>query len=135
MDYSFTCPFCHQELVGDDSTIGQEIQWPSCKGQFEVPAPPQRGGLTVPHRTTTAQIQKANKPLDITAKGDKKLQLKTFRHADCLKDGKDRFDETVTAFLQRVGEGNIVSLHAIQYTIAAKDGKETDYGVVVYFKE
>jgi ribosomal protein S27E len=139
MDFTFSCPFCNQELSIDDSASGQEIPCPSCNETLIVPAPGHaRGTLTVQHHAgASAKIQKANVPLEVAAKGQKKIHLKSFRRAEWNKDGKDRFDEVVTAFLQKIGKDSIYSIQPIQYSFTPPESTHShiDYGVVIYFFE
>ena len=156
MDIVFNCPFCNQELSVDETGAGAEIPCPSCSEVLLVPSsefsnlvasPSEAAPEPIPNRDTRsiaraaesaapAQILKPNRPLDATAKGDKKPRLKTFRRQDCMKDGKDRFDEAVTEFLQKVGADNVVGAHPISYSYVAKEGGQilTDYGVVVIYR-
>ena len=81
--------------------------------------------------------------LDVAAKTVKKLRVKSFRHHEHVKDGKDTFDEAVSNFIGQHHEDDIVSLTGIQYTHHLKqkdaEGKETsmpitEYGVLVHYK-
>lgn len=155
MDIVFNCPFCNQELSVDETGAGAEIPCPSCSEVLLVPSSefsnlvttPSESPEPTPNKDTRsiaraaessapAQILKPNRPLDATAKGDKKPRLKTFRRQDFIKDGKDRFDEAVTEFLQKVGSDNVVSAHPISYSYVAKEGGQvlTDYGVIVIYR-
>ena len=87
---------------------------------------------------TVPRIEKPNAPLSIAAAREsaKKLQFKTYRHADYVKDGKDRFDEVLTQLVEFAGQDGIVAMHPIHYTVPGKDGAPpaTDFGVVVIYK-
>lgn len=75
--------------------------------------------LKVPVRSTptASLIAKAAVPLEVAAKeSDRKLRVKTIRHTDCIEVGHDRFDEFVSAFLEKTGERNIQSIHPLTYT-------------------
>ena len=82
------------------------------------------------------------RPLDIAAKISKSLKIKTFRHHEFVKDGKDNFDVEVSKFIGSLIEDDIVSINPIQYSHVEKvsiDDKETErvvaqYGIVVVFK-
>ena len=156
MDIVFNCPFCNQELSVDETGAGAEIPCPSCSEVLLVPSsefsnlvasPTEAAPEPAPNKdtrsiaraaesATPAQILKPNRPLDATAKGDKKPRLKTFRRQDCMKDGKDRFDEAVTEFLQKIGADNVVGAHPISYSYVAKEGGQilADYGVIVLYR-
>ncbi len=75
--------------------------------------------FTVPQHEQPAEllIKKSNKPLEVAAKDtEKKIRTKTIRHTDCIEVGKDRYDEFVSDFLQKVGKDNIISISPINYT-------------------
>jgi hypothetical protein len=50
--------------------------------------------------------------------------------------GKDHFDEQVSAFLEKVGQTNIVSINPINYSYEELSTRKImeDYGVMVVFK-
>ena len=43
-EIKITCPQCNQELQGDDTILGQEVQCPTCnqifKAEVSTPKPP-----------------------------------------------------------------------------------------------
>lgn len=83
-----------------------------------------------------ALIQKPNKPLEVAAKDtEKKIRVKTIRHTDCIEVGKDRYDEIVTEFLQKVGKDNIISISPINYTHMDLGTRQlmTEYGVSIVY--
>ncbi len=160
MDLNFHCPGCNQELSVDDSMVGTQVGCPSCGDVITVPAAASEPEpvaeveaepapapalarrdrtLSVPTRPTVApRIEKPNAPLAIAAAraSAKKLQFKTYRHVDYVKDGKDRFDEVLTQLVEFAGQEGIVAMHPIHYTVPGKDGAPptTDFGVVVVYK-
>jgi hypothetical protein len=157
MDIGFKCPICEQELEVDASGAGSTIECPACASSITVPsagaasvvpaaAPPppepvkEEKHFSVPvHERAPAQelIQKPNRPLEVMAKeGDKTMRIKTFKRTDCVEVGKDHFDETVSAFLEKVGQINIVSIHPISYSFLELGTRQilNDYGVVIVFK-
>jgi hypothetical protein len=81
-------------------------------------------------------IQKPKPPLEVAAKGDKKIRIKTIRHTDCIEVGHDRFDEMVTQFLQKVGEDNIISITPLTYTHLDIGTQRllTDYAVMIVYR-
>jgi DNA-directed RNA polymerase subunit RPC12/RpoP len=138
MEYNFKCPFCSQELSVDESVAGTETACPTCNQMLIIPtlAQVREAHLTVSATaaaTTDASgeplIKKPNRPLEVTARGDKKLRIRSFRHHEYVKDGRDKFDEAVSEFLHKTGGGNVTSIHSVQYTI---DG-QTEYGVVIVY--
>ncbi|MCO5051898.1 MAG: hypothetical protein M9920_06310 [Verrucomicrobiae bacterium] len=165
MDIIFNCPKCDQELAVDASGAGTEITCPSCSEKIVIPAasrssdrlpviPPASGTvnpiassaaakverhLKVPVRSEPAAslIEKPSKPLEVAAKeSDRKLRIKTIRHTDCVEVGRDRFDDTVTEFLQKVGEQHLVSVTPLTYSYVEIGSQKivTDYAVMIVYK-
>ncbi len=157
MDIIFKCPECEQELEVDASGGGSTIECPSCSSSITVPqpdpssadaaaapeppAPPKvEKHFSVPvheHAPQQALIQKPNRPLDVVAKdGDKTMRIKTFKRTDCVEVGKDLFDEQVSAFLEKVGQPNIVSISPISYSYVELGTRTLldDYGVMIVFR-
>jgi len=95
--------------------------------------------LKVPVRTTPAEslIGKPKPPLEVVQKGaGKRLLVRTIRHASCIEAGHDKFDEKVAAFLQDVGETNLVQVEVISYEQFSVELQKvmTDYGVLVVYR-
>lgn len=158
MDISFKCPNCQQELEVDASGAGSSIECPSCSSPIIVPTPepgetppateekPASAPIkvekhfSVPVRekvTEEVLIQKPNRPLDVVAKdGDKTMRIKSFKRSDCQEVGRDRFDELVSAFLEKVGQTNIVSVNPITYSYMELGSRMilSDYGVMIVYK-
>jgi hypothetical protein len=155
MDMTFSCPSCKQQLEADVSMAGQEITCPSCNTAIAIPdanpmnlhvnpiatsaAAKQEYHFTVPVRDTPAEalIKKAAPPLEVAARDtDKKLRIKCIRRTDCVEVGHDRFDEIVTEFLQKIGEGHLVSVTPLTYTHLDLGTRQlmTDFGVMIIYK-
>jgi DNA-directed RNA polymerase subunit RPC12/RpoP len=164
MDITFNCPNCDQELAVDASGAGSEIECPACSQTITVPAlEPEMASATggpapaapaappgpakedkhysVPvHEHTAAEtlIKKPTvRPLDVVAKeGDKTMRIRTIRRTDCQEVNKDRFDEIVSEFLEKVGQPNIVSINTINYSFVELSTHHLlqDYGVMIVFK-
>jgi DNA-directed RNA polymerase subunit RPC12/RpoP len=95
--------------------------------------------LKVPVRDTPGEslISKPAPPLEVVQKGaGKRLRIHTIRRASCIESGHDKFDEKVTAFLQDVGETNLISIHTISYEMFDVGVQKimTDYGLVIVFR-
>lgn len=136
MDVTFHCPHCKQTLEVDASAAGQAIQCPACNAEITVPEPDVTNihaghssiassaaakvehHFTVPVHEGPAEllIQKAAKEEDVTTDGQKKIKIRIFRHTDCVEVGRDRYEEMVGTFLNKVGEENIISLTPLSYT-------------------
>ena len=162
MDITFKCPNCDQELEMDASGAGTEIECPACSKTITVPAPegagaPAAGGPVPKPPTAPIKVEKhfvvpvresatidetliqkpSRRPLEIIAKeGDKTMRIKTFKRSDCVEVGKDHFDEVVSAFLEKVGHPNIVSVNTINYSFMELGTRNIlmDYGVMIVFK-
>jgi DNA-directed RNA polymerase subunit RPC12/RpoP len=158
MDISFKCPICDQELEVDATGAGSSIECPSCSNTITVPHPDPAAVIHVATAAAAPEppkvekhfsvpvhdrapaselIQKPNRPLDVVAKdGDKTMRIKTFKRSDCVEVGKDHFDEKVSAFLEKVGQNNIVSINPISYSYVELGGRNVlgDYGVMIVFK-
>lgn len=163
MDIIFNCTSCQQELAVDAAGAGSEIECPTCGTSVLVPAatpentqstsmpassdepardpklPPKvEKHFAVPQHTAGEVLIKKPKPtLEIAAKDtDRKIRVKTIRHSDCVEVGKDKFDETVTEFLQKIGQEHIISITPISYsyTDLATRAAMQDFAVMVVFK-
>ena len=151
-EFSFNCPFCNLELSIDESGVGQEIECPGCKEVLIIPPPGGAAPVVEEERVAVIPqgtfpeakiIKNASPSLDVAAKTVKKLRVKSFRHHEHVKEGKDNFDEVVSNFISQHPEDDIISLTGIQYTHHLKqkdaEGKEvstpiTEYGVLVHYK-
>jgi len=94
--------------------------------------------FVVPQHEKPAEslIKKPNKPLEVAAKDtEKKIRTKTVRHTDCIEVGKDRYDEIVSEFLQKVGRDNIISISPINYTHMDLGTRAlmTEFGVTIIY--
>jgi uncharacterized protein YbaR (Trm112 family) len=136
MEVTFHCPHCKQQLAADASAAGQTIHCPTCNGAITIPAPDATNIHVVNPIATSAAakvehhfavplrdgppevlIQKAKpKDEDEPVEGPKKLRMRVIRHTDCIEVGHDRYEETVSNFLNKVGEENIVSISPLTYT-------------------
>lgn len=163
MNIVFNCSHCQQELEIDDTWAGEIIDCPSCAKKVAIPgavgspvpveestpplpppaapvvsaAPVEADFIFKPKGSTSNEIQKPFiRSLEVMAKGDKKLTIKTVRREDCRKDGNDRFDEVVSEFLQQLPDGDLVSISPIHYSYPGKEPGHIfeDYGVVIVFK-
>ncbi|MFM2081710.1 MAG: hypothetical protein RL380_401 [Verrucomicrobiota bacterium] len=93
--------------------------------------------VPVSAKPTASLIAKVNKPLEVAAKeSDKQIRVKTIRHTDCIEVGHDKFDETVSLFLNKVGQKNIVSITPLTYTYLDIGSQKlmTEYAVFVVYK-
>jgi hypothetical protein len=95
--------------------------------------------LKVPVHDKPAEslIGKAAPPLEAVQRGaGKKLRLRTIRRAACIENGHDLFDDKVTAFLQQIGESNIVATHVVTYEQFDVGVQKimTDYGILLIYR-
>jgi len=166
MDIIFNCPHCEQELAVDSSGAGSEIQCPSCSKKIMIPAAPApapgaapaAGGPATSHAHTIASSAAAKvemhlkvpvrdkpgevliakpKQVEVVSKGaEKRIRIRTIRHANCIESGHDKFDERVTEFLTQVGEANLIETHIIAYTHfdVSIQKMMDDYGLVIVYR-
>jgi len=165
MDIVFNCPNCDQELASDPAGAGSQIECPTCHETITIPsnkgttgsipatpgtpvtaaaiatsaAAKQELHLKVPVRTTPSEslIAKPKPPLEVVQKGaGKRLLIRTIRHASCIESGHDKFDEKAAAFLQEVGESNLVATHIINYEHFDVGLQKimTDYGLLIIYR-
>ncbi len=156
MDLVFKCPNCDQELAVEPAGAGTEIECPSCNRPIVVPeATPQNirtlnpisssaaaseeKHFTVPQTNHGPEllIHKPPPPLEVAAKDcDKKLRIKTIKHGDCIEVGKDKFDEVVGAFLEKVGDANVVSFTPLNYSHIDIASRQlcSDFAVMIVYK-
>jgi hypothetical protein len=157
MDIVFTCPGCKQQLEAPTSLSGTTINCPSCNHQLVIPqadpanlrmGAPNEGNaaakeekhfvVPVTEAPTQSLIHKPLPPLDVAAKGDgtKQMRVKCIRHSDCVEVGKDRFDEIVSDYLNKVGETNVVNVSTFNYQHLDLATRQmvTDYGIMIVYK-
>jgi DNA-directed RNA polymerase subunit RPC12/RpoP len=143
------CPTCGETItIPDKSTKGAPeapASAPASSGSGQVSAMASSAAakvelrLKVPNRQSPSAslIEKPKVPLEAIAKGaDKKIRIHTMRRAQCVESGHDKFDEKVTAFLNEVGEANIVGIHPISYEIFDVGTQKVmvDYGLVIVYR-
>jgi hypothetical protein len=149
------CPTCGQTLVVPEATPENTIESEVPEAPA-APAPPNTkspakaasGKITVQKKEKSFSvpvhagpgevlIKKPKPTLDVAAKdADRKIRLKTIRHSECQEVGKDKFDETVTEFLQKIGQDNIVAVHPISYSHFDVTTRQvlSDFGLMILFK-
>ncbi len=156
MDVTFHCPHCKQNLEVDASAAGQAIQCPECKAEITVPEPDVTN-IHAAHSSITSSaaakvehhfsvpvhdgpaevlIKRSVREEDVITEGPKKIKIKIFRHTDCIEVGRDRYEEMVGAFLNKVGQDNIISLMPLGYThidIATRQIL-TDYAIQIIYR-
>lgn len=156
MDITFTCPSCKQQLEAPSTLSGTAINCPACNNQLVIPeADPATVRTMVPdgnaarleekhfvvpvsERPTESLIKKALPPLEVAARtdGHKSMKVKCIRHSDCVEVGKDRFDEMVSDFLDKIGEANVVNVNTFNYQHLDLGTRQmvTDYGIMVVYR-
>ena len=68
-----------------------------------------------------------------TTKVTSPLSIRTFRRMECIVQGQNKFDETVSIFLGEIGRENVISVTPFTYQEKGEDW--TDYGVIVYYSQ
>jgi hypothetical protein len=154
MDITFHCPHCKQELAVDASAVGQTIQCPACNAETSVPQQETPGvhpinpiaasaaakierHFSVPVHDAPAEILiKTPTRVEEVHDGAKVIKIRIYRHSDCIEVGHDRYEEMVAAFLNKVGEENIISLTPLSYTHIdiATQKILTDYALQIIYR-
>ncbi|MEO5802710.1 MAG: hypothetical protein ABIR24_04205 [Verrucomicrobiota bacterium] len=156
MDLIFKCIHCDQELAVNPAGAGSEIECPTCGQSITIPdAEPQNirslnpiassaaakevKHFAVPLRGTPTEvlINKTVRAHEVVAKeGDKKLRIRTIKRTECLEVGHDKFDETVSGFIGKLGQENVVTVTPITYSHFDLNTRQnmTDYGVIIVYK-
>jgi DNA-directed RNA polymerase subunit RPC12/RpoP len=141
------CPSCSEKIVIPQSAKPARAAAPVAPHDPAHPTNPMASSaaakvemhLKVPVHDKHGEslITKAAVPLEVAAlESDKKMKVKTIRHTDCIEVGHDKFDEMVTAFLQKVGEQNVISINSLTYTHLDIGSQKlmTDYAVLVVYR-
>ena len=165
MEIIFYCSKCSQEFAVDETAAGEQIQCPTCSEfliipQESMPRPQFSGaegaaGESSPERATEAVahekhfavplhdgpsgslVEREEQTADVATEegAEKKIRTHCIKHFSCVEVGRDKYDEVVTEFLQRVGEENIVSINQINYDVIDSIGRTlSDYGVMVVYR-
>lgn len=154
MDIIFKCSNCEQELEVDASGAGTQIQCPSCNQPITVPNPEPANIVTMPDVTNAARleekhyavpvhdkpaevlIKRSSRPLELAKDADKRIRVRTIRRSECQEVGRDHFDERVSEILDQIGQANIISISAVNYSHPDAGGHHMvmDYGVMIVFK-
>jgi len=145
----FNCPTCGAQLIVPQQTDaetapGEPAEAPRAFGASVVNAMKTSAGakeehhFKVPMRDHVPEdlIVKPKPPLEVAAKEAFSMKVKTIRHSDCVEVGHDKFDEIVTKFLHKIGDGNLVSMQPVtyQYIEIGSQKVVTDYGLVIVYK-
>lgn len=143
------CPTCGQVLTVPEPTPENTVEAteapvvaePSTKAASTKIAvqPKKEKSFSVPVHSGPGEvlIKKPKPTLEVAAKdADKKIRLKTIRHSECQEVGKDKYDETVTDFLQKIGHENIIGIHPISYSHFDVTTRQvlSDFGLMIIFK-
>lgn len=141
------CPTCNSAVTVPEATAEnmKEIEAePLPPPAPAAPAPPaqEHKHFVVPQRDAQSApqeglIKKPNPPLEAAAKdGDKRMRVKTIKHGDCVEVGKDKFDEIVSAVIEKMGEVNVVSVTPLVYSHVDVSSRQvmTDYAVMIVYK-
>lgn len=155
MDLTFHCPHCQQELMVDASAAGQVIQCPTCNSEIGVPMPDVTNirphnpihdsaaakiehHFVVPVREGPPEvlIPTSTKEEEVSAGPEKKIKIRIFRHSDCIEVGRDRYEETVANFLNKVGWENVLNMTPLTYTHIdiATQKILTDYAIQIIYR-
>lgn len=93
----------------------------------------------VPQRQAKSEslIEKPLPPLDAADKDtDKKVRVKTIKRGECVEVGHDRFDEIATAFLNKIGEENLINISTVSYDHLDNVSQkvQNDFGLLIVYR-
>ncbi len=156
MDLIFKCENCDQELSVNPSGAGTQIECPTCNQTITIPQPePQTvrslnpisssaaakevKQFNVPLRDapTEVLVKQVQRPLEVAkTESERKLRIRTIKRTECLEVGHDKFDETISEFLTKIGNENLVTVTPITYSHFDLNSRQnmTDYGVIIVYK-
>jgi hypothetical protein len=149
----FDCPTCQKTLTVPEAPARSGPGLAASAGAANPPPPvstpspespasqatreEKRMAVPVTSKPIESLIQKPNKSLEVAAKESKPgMRVKTIRHSDCKEVGKDKFDEIVSEFLNKIGDQAIVSITPINYSYLDIGTQKllTDFGVMVIYR-
>jgi hypothetical protein len=156
MDIVFKCPGCQQELEVESSAAGESIPCPSCSRTLSIPQPDPSNlkiGLASNASSTAREerhfaVPVSEKPVQplikrdsatpkhVAKEGSRHLRIRSIRRLDCREVGQDRFDQTVSDFLEEIGDDHVVSVQPISYSYVEMGSQKilSDYGVIIVYK-
>lgn len=140
------CPSCHETITIPAASTktastppAEEAHTPSLAASVisSSAAAKIEKHLKVPlgDKPTVVLIAKANPPLGSKTTGEKCIRVRTIKRASCMESGHDKFDEVVTAFLNEIGEANMIVMHTVSYTHFDVGTQKmlNDYGVMILY--
>ena len=73
--------------------------------------------------------------LRMAKSGEKKMRIRCIKRTECVEVGKDKFEEVVSTFLGKIGQENVISISAINYSHIDMGTRQilTDFGVMIIF--
>jgi hypothetical protein len=131
----------NEEVTSPETTEGSESADAKESEEEEEPAPK----FTGPWRPKSQSDEEGSSSVDeefekyVASKDGEKsevtspLSIRTFRRMECIVQGQNKFDETVSIFLGQIGRENIISVTPFTYMEKGEDW--TDYGVIVYYAQ
>lgn len=163
MNIVINCPHCNQEMVIDDSGVGQNVPCPTCSKDFVIPQGRPEEEVMKEHaaKAATASTPAAPKPeekkeekkpqlskeeaaalLPGARKGPSKnqseekpgIRMKCIQHHHCCDMGKDHFAETVEKTLEAIDPKDIINISPVAYSYKDSQGEMLqDFGVMVIY--
>jgi DNA-directed RNA polymerase subunit RPC12/RpoP len=112
------------------TNVGSTATPPPAKPELHLKVP-------VRDKPSAPLIDKPKPPLGAVPKGEgKQVRIRTIRRATCIESGHDYFDDRAGAFLQEVGEANIIAMHTISYEFFDVSMQKivSDYGLLVVYR-
>lgn len=164
MNVVINCPHCNQEMIIDESGVGQTVDCPACSQEFTIPQG--RPEEEVLKEREAAQNSAAPEPKKEDKKKEKKpmpskeeldallpganrgksetaaaadapgIKVKTIQHHLCIDMGKDLFDEQVAEVLNSIPREDIINVNPLAYSYKDSGGDIiSDYGVMIVYEK
>jgi DNA-directed RNA polymerase subunit RPC12/RpoP len=123
----------HQMAVAGEGTEGGAVEAPG----DSAPAAQEEAGhhFAVPMHDGPSEMLIKKRVLEEAGPAKaKRIRTHCIKHFACVEVGRDKYDDVVTEFLQKVGEENIVSINSINYDVVDSIGRTlADYGVMIVY--
>ena len=160
MNIIINCPHCAQEMILDQSGVGETVNCPACTKEFVIPEgrpeeevrqereiaaqsapaePEKEEKIPMPSKEELAallpgaQRGKSDAQAAADAPG---IKVKSIQHHLCIDMGKDTFDAQVAKLLNSIPREDIISVNPLSYSYKDSGGDIiADYGVILIYEK
>ena len=160
MNIVINCPHCNQEMVIDDSGVGQSVPCPTCSKDFVIPQGRPEEEVKKEREAAAATPKPEEKKEDKKpqmskeelaallpgakkggAKTEKKedapgFKVKTLQHHLCIDMGNDLFPKMAEDILNKIKREDLITCTPINYSYKNSGGDLIqDYGLVIVYEQ